>query len=318
MDLKIFSGEANEPFARNVVGCIASHKLGPMHFHKFSDGEFKIRFEESIRGQEELFIIQSTNPPMENFFELLLMIDAAKRASVHRMYIVIPYLVGMRQDKKEKSREPLTARLVADLIDCAAGKVPYHVITADMHSEQQEGYFESITPLQAMPVAVNYFKEHLSLDNLAIAAPDTNATKRAREVAERLGCPLIIIDKRRPRENESEVVEVIGDPSGKVVLFWDDMLDTAGTIEGGVKAVFERGAIDSYAFCTHGVLSGPAIERIRKSSIKKVFVTDTIYQDPRKLAAAGKGKIEIISLAPLFADAVMRIYRDQSVSELFE
>lgn len=318
MDPKIFSGQSNEQLARAIVDCIPEIELKPMHFHHFPDGESKVRFEESIRG-EEIFIIQSTNPPVENFFQLLMMIDAAKRASVERMYIVIPYMGFMRQDGKEKPREPITARLVSNLIDAAAENVPHHVISVDLHSKQQEGYFESITQLYARPVVVEYFRKRFSLQNLAVGAPDMNATKQARAFAERLGdCPLIIIDKRRPRESVSEVIHVIGEVKGKTVIFVDDMVDTFGTLDGAVNAVLEKGAREVYAFGTHGILSGPAIERIHHSRIKKVFITDTICHSPQALDQAGEGKIERISIAPLLAKALLCIHNKKSVSSLFE
>lgn len=324
-DLNIFSGQANEPLARKIVACIPATTLKPVYFRKFADGDLKVRLGESVRGQE-IYIIQPTNPPAENLIELLMMIDAAKRAGVHRINIVIPYMGSMRQDAKEHPREPITARLIGDLIKATAGIVPHDIIAVDLHAKQQEGYYDSITHLYARPIAVEFFQKRfqreIAAKTLVIGAPDLNASKQAQAFAERLGnCPLVVVQKRRPQENVSEVMRVLeeqGGVNGRTVLFIDDMIDTFGTIDNATKAVCERGAAAVYAFGTHGPLSPPALARIRSSPIKRVFITDTILQKSQRLGHAGRSKIEVISIAPLLAKAIVRTHNHQSVSSLFE
>jgi len=317
LDFKIFSGEANLKLAQDIAAYLGV-SLRPMHYHHFPDGESKIRYGESIRG-ERIFIIQSLSPnPDNSLMQLLMMIDAAKRAGAEYLNIVIPYLCYMRQDGKEHPREPISARLVADLIHAAAGTIPYHVVTVEMHAKQQEGYFQSITPLYARLGKIDYFKNILPVENLVVVAPDANAAKQARAFAQRIGnCPLAVIDKRRPQESKAEVVNVIGDVSGRTALLVDDMVDTGGTLCEAIEAILAAGAKKAYAFCAHGVLSGSAVERISNSKIEKLFITDTIYHRPEKFQGAC-GQIEIISIAPLLGEAIRIISAKGSVSSLFE
>ena len=286
--------------------------LGQVTLRNFSDGEVYVRYEESIRGTD-LFIIQSTPPPADHWMELMLMIDAARRASAERITAVIPYFGYARQDRKDQPRVSIAARMIAQMLE--AGGVS-RVLTMDLHAAQIQGFFDiPVDHLYGSAVFEEYFLANASQafrDNLVVVAPDVGASKVARAYAKRLGADLALIDKRRPEANVAEVQNIIGDVAGRTCLLIDDLCDTAGTLTSGAQALRDEGALDVQAFCTHALLSGPAYDRIEASdALSRMIVTDTI---PLRRASS---KIEVISVAPLFADAIHRISSDESVSTLF-
>lgn len=310
-DVKIFSCNSNHQLAEKIAANLGM-KLGDSNVGMFSDGEIAININEMVRGSD-VFVIQSTsNPVNNNLMELLIMIDALKRASASRITAVMPYFGYARQDRKSKARDPISAKLVADLLTTAGAD---RVLTMDLHAAQIQGFFNiPVDHLKGGRLLSEYYMEKFPVrDDVVVVSPDLGSVTRARDFAAKLDVPIAIIDKRRPKPNVSEVMNIIGDIKDKTCILLDDMIDTAGTIVNGAHALAERGAKEVYACCTHGVLSGPAMERIDKSPIKELLTLDTIViPEERKIP-----KIKTISVATLFAEAIKRIYNDTSLSELF-
>lgn len=309
-DFKIFAGNANTELAEEIA-TIMGKPLGKSSVNKFSDGEVSVSLWETVRGIDT-YIVQSTSQPVnDSLMELLIMIDAMKRASAGRINAVIPYYGYARQDRKAKARDPITAKLVADLL-CAAGAD--RVVTMDLHAPQIQGYFNiPVDHLLGMPILVKYFRE-MRLENLVIVSPDHGSVTRARNMAHPLDAPIAIVDKRRPKANVSEIMNIIGEIEDKTVILVDDMIDTAGTITNAANALKELGARDVYACATHPVLSGPAMERIENSAIKELVLLNTIFIPEEKRIS----KIKMLSVAPLFAEAMIRIFTNDSISKLFD
>lgn len=310
--LKIFSLNSNYPLAQEIANLMGV-ELGKSSVKHFSDGEIQINIEESIRGCD-VFIVQSTSYPVnEHLMELLIMIDAVKRASARTVNVVIPYYGYARQDRKAKAREPITAKLVANLLETAGAT---RVIVLDLHAPQIQGFFDVlIDHLMAVPLLSDYFKsKNFPEGELVVVSPDHGGVTRARKMADRLKAPIAIIDKRRPRPNVAEVMNIVGNVEGKTCILIDDIIDTAGTITIGAQALLESGAKEVYACCSHPVLSGPAIERIQNSVIKELVVTNTIQLPEEKMIP----QITQLSVAPLMAEAISRIYENKSVSTLFD
>lgn len=306
--LKIFTGNANPELAQEICDYLGI-ELGDSVVSQFSDGEINVEIDESVRGKD-VYIVQPTcEPGNNNIMELLIMIDAIRRASARRITAVLPYYGYARQDRKSRGREPITAKLIANLITKAGCR---RILTMDLHAQQIQGFFDvPVDHLYAAPIIADYFAS-LNLDDIVVVSPDIGGVARARKFAEILHAPLAIIDKRRPKPNVSEVMNIIGDINGKNVILIDDIIDTAGTITNAAKALKERGAKDVYASCSHPVLSGPAIERLNDSPIKEVVTTNSI-----PTAAKNCDKIKVLSVAPLFGEAIMRIFQDASVSKMF-
>ncbi|CAK19586.1 ribose-phosphate diphosphokinase [Listeria welshimeri] len=309
--LKIFSLNSNRELAEEIAKEVGI-ELGKSSVTHFSDGEIQINIEESIRGCH-VYVIQSTsNPVNQNLMELLIMIDALKRASAATINIVMPYYGYARQDRKARSREPITAKLVANLIETAGAT---RMITLDMHAPQIQGFFDiPIDHLNAVRLLSNYFSERHLGDDLVVVSPDHGGVTRARKMADRLKAPIAIIDKRRPRPNVAEVMNIVGNVEGKVCIIIDDIIDTAGTITLAAKALREAGATKVYACCSHPVLSGPAMKRIEDSPIEKLIVTNSIALPEEKWI----DKMEQLSVAPLLGEAIVRVHENASVSSLFE
>jgi ribose-phosphate pyrophosphokinase len=306
-DLKIFSGRSNRPLAEKIAAA-AGRKLGACEIQNFRDGEIWVKYWENIRGAD-VYIIQSTHPPAENLTELLLLIDAAKRASSRRVTAVIPYFGYARQDRKDQPRVAVSAKLVANLITTAGAD---RVITMDLHAPQIQGFFDiPLDHLYASPILATHYKRK-RIRNLAVVSPDVGGIRLARAYAKRLDADLVLIDKRRPRINESEILNIIGDTEGKNVLIIDDIIDTAGTFTRAVEALQANGVNEVYGACTHAVLSGNAVERVEKSAVAKLTVTDTI---PLKVKSP---KIEVQSVARMFAEAITRSHFNRSISSLFD
>jgi ribose-phosphate pyrophosphokinase len=305
-DFLVFSGSSNIPLSNRIVDEIGT-TLGSLEVKRFSDGEIWVKFGENIRGRE-VFIIQSTNPPAENMLELLILIDAAKRASAKSITAVIPYFGYARQDRKDQPRVSITAKLMANLLTVAGAN---RVITMDLHAAQIQGFFD--IPVDHL-YGSSIFLAHLAnlSDNLAVVSPDVGGIKIARAYAKMLHANLVVIDKRRPKQNLTEVMNIIGDVDGKDILLVDDLIDTAGTFAGAAQALKQRGAKQIFGAVTHPLLSGPAFERINNGEIDKLFVTDTIDFD-----LSHSDKISILSAAPLFAEAILRTYNNESISSLF-
>ena len=304
---KVFSGTANQELSRQIAKYLGI-PLSEASIKRFSDGEISIQIGESVRGKD-VFIIQPTCAPTDtNLMELLILTDALKRSSASTVTAVIPYFGYARQDRKEAPRVPITAKLVANMIETAGID---RVVTMDLHAGQIQGFFDiPVDNLYGTITFINYLKnKHLS--NPIVASPDVGGVARARSLAKQLNLDLAIIDKRREKANESEVMNVIGDVNGKDVILIDDMVDTAGTLIKAAAAFKERGATSVTAFCTHPVLSGPAYERIAAGAIDELVVTDTI---PLK---EQNEHIKVISVAPLFAEVIRRVYHDESVNNLF-
>lgn len=308
--LRVLSLNSNRALAEEIASHIGT-KLGESTVSMFSDGEIQINLEESIRGCD-VYVVQSTCDPVNNhIMELLIMIDALKRASARSINIVMPYYGYARQDRKARPREPITAKLVANLVETAGAD---RMIALDLHAPQIQGFFDiPIDHLQGVPLLSDYFKAK-NLDDIVIVSPDHGGVTRARRMADRLQAPLGIIDKRRPRPNVAEVMNIIGNIEGKTAILIDDIIDTAGTITLAANALIESGAKEVYACCTHPVLSGPAVERIEKSAIKELIVTNTIQIPAEKQIE----KIKQLSVAPLLGEAIIRIHELQSVSVLFD
>jgi ribose-phosphate pyrophosphokinase len=308
--IRVFSGNANIALASKICQHLGV-SLGKANVTTFSDGETRVEINENVRGMD-VFIIQSTCPPVNiNCMELLIMIDAMKRASADRITTVIPYYGYGRQDRKVAPRAPITAKLLADLITSAGAN---RVLSMDLHAGQIQGFFNiPVDNLFATPVLFDYMKKTY-IDNTVVVSPDTGGVERARAFGKRLGASLAIIDKRREGPNEAEVMNIIGNVKGKRVIILDDMIDTAGTVVQAAKAMKEAGALEVSICCTHPVLSGPALERIEGSDIKEVIVTDTIPLNDR---AKNCKKIKVLSVSGILGEAVRRIYYNDSVSSLF-
>lgn len=308
--IKLFSLNSNEKLAKEISE-ILEVPLGKSSVNRFSDGEIQINIEESIRGFD-IYLIQSTSQPANEYLmELLIMIDAMKRASAKTINVLIPYYGYARQDRKARSREPITAKLIANLLETAGAS---RVITMDLHAPQIQGFFDiPVDQLLGVPILSNYFKEK-RLDDIVVVAPDNGGVIRARRMASILNVPIAFIDKRRPKPNVAEVMNIIGNIEGKRAIIIDDLIDTAGTITLAANALIEKGAKEVYACCTHAVLSGPAISRIEGSMIKELVITNSIYLPEDKQI----DKITTISVAPLLAEAVSRIHNEESVSTLFD
>lgn len=309
--LKIYSLSANLPLAEKISDYLGI-ELGELTVNSFADGEVAISIEESVRG-DHVFIIQPTSyPTNDHVMELLIMIDALRRASAKTITAVIPYYGYARQDRKAKPREPITAKLVANLITTAGAD---RVVTLDLHAAQIQGFFDiPVDHLLGAPLLASYFLDHdLHGEEVVVVSPDHGGAVRARKLAEFLNSSIAIVDKRRPRPNVSEVMNIIGDVRGKKAIIIDDMIDTAGTITAAAQAIMDAGATEVYASGTHGVFSPPAIERIEDSVIKKMVVTDSIYLPEEKRI----DKIELISVSELIGQAIQRVYDERSVSPLF-
>jgi ribose-phosphate pyrophosphokinase len=309
--LKIFSGNSNLDLA-NAITRYMGIPLGAAMVASFSDGEIQVEFRENVRGMD-VFVLQSTCCPVnDNIMELLVMIDALKRASASRVTAVMPYYGYARQDRKVASRAPITAKLIADIITAAGAD---RVLTIDLHAGQIQGFFDiPVDHLYASPIMAEAIKTDLNTAECTVVSPDAGGVERARAFAKRLGSNLAIIDKRRSKPNESDVMHVIGDVSGRDAIILDDMVDTAGTLCKAAVALGNVGARSIYACCTHAVLSGSAVDRINQSPIKKLYVTDTI---PTREKMAACSKVQTESIAPLLGEAISRIHREVSVSELF-
>ncbi len=307
--LKIFSGNANLSLAEEIAEYLGV-SVGESKVSRFSDGEIQVKINESVRGAD-VFVIQPTCYPVnENIMELLITIDALKRASARRITAVIPYYGYARQDRKARARDPITAKLLANVIT-ASGAM--RVITMDLHAGQIQGFFDiPVDHLPGVPILAEYFINK-NLKDVIVVSPDLGGVTRSRDMAERIGASIAIIDKRRPEPNVAEIMNIIGEVEGKTVVMIDDIIDTAGTITQGAEALLERGAKEVYACCTHGVLSGPAIERLQKSPIKEVVITNTIPLPEHKAI----DKVRVLSVAPLLGEAIIRIHEDLSVSKLF-
>ena len=308
--LKIFTGSANKDLARRIAAHL-SIPLGAARVVRFSDGEITIYIEESVRGADVFIVQPLSSPANENIMELLIMIDGMKRASAKAINLVIPYYGYARQDRKTKARDPITAKLVADLLTAAGA---HRVVTMDLHAGQIQGFFNiPVDHLLGIPILAKYFMQK-DLARTVVVSPDMGGVTRARDLAEKLQLPIAIIDKRRPEPNVSEVMNIIGSVKGKKVIMIDDIVDTAGTIVQGARALLEHGATEIFACCIHPVLSGPALERIQDSPVKEMVVTDSISIPPGKAT----DKIKVLSVAPLIGDAIIRIHEELSVSKLFE
>ena len=306
MGVKIFAGRASEQLAADIAKSFGA-SLGDVKVSVFSDGEFQPSFEETVRGQD-VFLVQSTMPPTENLFELLLLVDAARRASARKIIAVIPYFGFARQDRKDKPRVAIGAKLVANML-MAAGVD--RVMTMDLHADQIQGFF--VVPVDHLFASTHFFKEIENLDrqNLVVAAPDAGGAKRANSYAKNLNCGLALCHKHRKKANEIAEMTVIGDVVGKDVVIIDDMCDTAGTLTTAADLLIEKGAKSVRAYTTHAVLSGPAFERIASSKLTELIVTDTIPLQKQS------DKIRVLSVAELFADVIKRLVNNESISSHF-
>ena len=311
-DIKIFSGSSNKDVAQGIAGCLGL-PLGKSNCCTFSDGEIAVSLNESVRGSD-CFIVQSTCTPVnDNLMEMLIMIDAMKRASAGRITAVMPYFGYARQDRKAKARDPISAKLCADIITAAGAD---RILTMDLHANQIQGFFNiPVDHLIGAPILAAHMREKMgtNADDYVVVSPDLGSVTRARNFAAKIGCGLAIIDKRRQKANVSEVMNIIGDAKGKRVILVDDMIDTAGTLCNAAEAIIEKGgAVDVTACATHAVLSGPAIDRIKKSPIKEVVLLDTVPIPEDKML----DKFTILPVAPVFAEAIERICSDKPVSPI--
>ena len=311
--IRVFSGNSNPALAEKICASLKV-PLGQAKVKTFSDGEIMVEIGENVRGRD-IYVVQSTcSPTNNNLMELLIMMDALKRASAATITVVIPYYGYARQDRKAAPRTPITSKLVADLITTAGAN---RVVTVDLHAGQIQGFFNiPVDNLYAAPVIIDHLKSRFpnEHDKIVMVSPDAGGTERARAFAKRLGCTLAVIDKRRTAPNVAEVMHLIGDVKGKTAIILDDMIDTAGTLTQAANALKAHGAETIYACATHGVLSGPAIERINNSVIERIVITDTI---PLGEKADQTEKIKVLSVANLLAEAIRRIHEDESVSSLF-
>ena len=305
--LAIFAGRSNLALSRAIAESYGTN-LGEVTIKSFSDGELYVKYEQSIRG-EDIFLIQSTPPPGDNIIELLLLLDAAKRASVKRVTAVIPYFGYARQDRKDQPRVSIASKLMANvLVEAGADRI----LTMDLHASQIQGFFDiPLDHLYASRIFIEHFKKN-PIENLVVVAPDVGSLKMARAYSKKLGATLAFIDKRRPKQNVAEVMNIIGEVKGKRVLIVDDLIDTAGTITNAAVALKERGALSVMATCTHPILSGPAFQRIEDSPIDELLVTDTV---PLRKPS---DKIKVLSVASIFAEAIQRIHTNDTVSALFD
>lgn len=309
-DYKIFTGNSNPAFAEEIAE-IMGKPLGKTTVTKFSDGEISVNIWESVRGLD-IYIVQATsNPVNDNLMELLIMIDAMKRASAGRINAIIPYYGYARQDRKAKARDPITAKLVANLIVAAGAD---RVLTMDLHANQIQGYFDiPVDHLLGMPILAKYFLD-MHLEDPVVVSPDHGSVTRARNMAQYLNCPIAIIDKRRPEPNKSEIMNIIGNIENKNCIIVDDMIDTAGTICNAANAIKELGAKSVRAAATHPILSGPAVERIEASAIEELILLNTVPLPEEKRLL----KMTTLSAAPLFAEAMTRVFTNGSISVLFD
>ncbi|MGE5702348.1 MAG: ribose-phosphate diphosphokinase [Clostridia bacterium] len=308
--LKVFTCNANPQLAREIAEHIGL-PIGNAETVHFSDGECQIKLNESVRGCD-VYVIQPTSAPVnEHLMELLVMVDALKRASAKSINVVIPYYGYARQDRKARARDPITAKLVANLIETAGA---HRIITMDLHATQIQGFFDiPVDHLLGVPILGKYFEEK-GLKDIVVVSPDHGGVTRARKLAERLEAPIAIIDKRRPEPNVAEVMNIVGNIEGKTAIIIDDIIDTAGTITLAANALVEAGAREVYACCTHPVLSGPAISRIENSKIKELVVTNSIRLTEDKMI----DKIKVLSVAPIIGEAIIRVHEELSVSKLFD
>ncbi len=308
LNIKIFSGSSNRTLAEKIAQK-TGNELGSVVSKRFSDGEIWVKYGENIRGSE-MFIIQSTNTPAENLLELLIMIDAARRASAKKITAVLPYFGYARQDRKDQPRVSITAKLVANLITKAGAD---RVMTMDLHAAQIQGFFD--IPLDHL-FGSSIFLSNLAeiSDNLVVVSPDVGGIKMARSYAKKLNASLVVIDKRRPVQNQAEVTNIIGDVNGKDVLLVDDLIDTAGTFCVAIEALKAKGAKRIFGSVTHALLSGNAVEKLNNSALEKLFVSDTIPLSPGNQSE----KIEICTASDLFAEAIIRTYKNESISSLFD
>lgn len=309
-DIKIFTANSNPKVAAEIAACLGL-PVGKSEVKTFSDGEIAVSIQESVRGSD-VFVVQSTCTPVnDNLMELLIMIDAFKRASAGRVTAVMPYFGYARQDRKAKARDPISAKLVADLITAAGAD---RVLTMDLHAAQIQGFFDiPVDNLHATTVFARYFMDKFEdVSDMVVVSPDVGSVARSRSFANKMGMGLAIVDKRRERANQCEVMNVIGDVAGKRCLLYDDMVDTAGSLCNAAKAIVDNGATEVYACATHGILSGPALERIENSCIKELAFLNTIPAPEN-----APKKIRYIDVAPVFADAIQRIYEETSMSVLF-
>jgi ribose-phosphate pyrophosphokinase len=306
--IKLLTGTSNQNLAKEVSEYL-NIPLSDAIVSRFSDGEVRVQINESMRG-EDVFVIQSLCPPInESIMELLLILDAIKRASAGRITAVIPYYAYARQDRKDKPRVPISARLLADLITVAGAQ---RVVVVDLHSPQIQGFFNiPVDNLHALGVLYDYLKDKLDGDTVVVS-PDAGGVERARLLANKVGCPIAIIYKRRPEPNVAEVLDIIGDVKGKRAIIVDDIIDTAGTVCAASELLLSKGASRVDVVATHGLLSGPAVERLRKSPIEEVVITNTIPAEHKNLE-----KLKIVSIAPLIGEAIKRIHEGESVSMLF-
>lgn len=307
--LKIFSGNANPALAEEIAEYLGV-TLGEAQVSRFSDGEIQCKINESVRGAD-VFVVQPTSPPAnEHLMELLIMIDALRRASARRITAVVPYYGYARQDRKARGRDPIAAKLIANLITVGGAR---RVMTMDLHAGQIQGFFDiPVDHLPGVPILAEYF-QNKNLQDIIVVSPDLGGVTRARALADRMGATIAIIDKRRPEPNVAEIMNIIGDVKDKSIIMIDDIIDTGGTITQGAAALMERGAREVFACCTHPVLSGPAIERLENSVISEVVVTNTIPLPPEKQFS----KVKVLSVAPLLGEAIVRVHEDLSVSKLF-
>lgn len=310
--LKILAGNSNLALAHSICAELGT-VLGGARVKTFSDGEIWVQIEENVRGND-VFVLQSTCTPGDrHLLELILMIDALKRASADRITAVLPYYGYARQDRKDRSRVPISAKVVASMLERAGAD---RILSLDLHAAQIQGFFDiPVDHLFAAPVMIEHFRGSANLDRLTVVSPDAGGVERARAIAKRLEVPLAIIDKRREQPNEADVMHIIGDVEDRDCLIIDDLIDTAGTLVKGTKALIERGGAASVSACaTHAVLSGPAVENIQKSPLKEVVFSDSI---PLRQDAAACGKIRVLSVASLLARAILSIHEETSVSSLF-
>lgn len=308
--LKIFALNSNRPLAQKIADEVGV-ELGKLSVDRFSDGEIQINIEESVRG-DNVYVIQSTSAPVnDNLMELMIMIDALRRASANTINVVLPYYGYARQDRKARSREPITAKLVANMLQNSGVT---RIVALDLHAAQIQGFFDiPVDHLMGAPLLADYFINEGVAANTVVVSPDHGGVTRARALAEFLKAPIAIIDKRRPRPNVAKIMNIIGDVKGKKCIMIDDMIDTAGTISKGAQALMDAGAEEVYASATHAVLSGPAIERLDNSPLKQVVVTDSIQLPDEKQI----DKIVQVSVAPLIGAAIKRINENRPVSPLF-
>ncbi|MDQ7039197.1 MAG: ribose-phosphate pyrophosphokinase [Aquificota bacterium] len=307
--LKILTGTANRPLAEEVAGYLGV-PLADMLVTRFSDGEVRVQINESIRGADVYVIQPLCQPANQHIMELLLIIDALKRSSAGRITAVVPYFAYARQDRQDKPRTPISARVLADLITVVGTQ---RVVTIDLHSPQIQGFFDiPVDHLSALPVLYDYIRRNIILENPVVVSPDAGGVERARQLANRLGCGIAIIYKRRPEPNKAEVLDVVGEIEGKDAIIVDDLIDTAGTMVAAANMLINKGAKRVIACATHGVLSGPAVDRLTDSPIEQVIITNTIPVEGKMF-----NKLKVVSVAPLLGEAIRRIHEEESVSSLF-